>query len=132
MCREKFEEAFLKENPEILDMSFDLTTNKYLLKEVQCAWWAWQEQQKPIDELLESKRDYVCDCGFLDLDVEELDHVEEIDEKAQKQIKAELCKLIDRVNQYGLNELFEELDRVGFSVGKVVNRKDVMKAHLTE
>lgn len=125
--RENFETALLKAHPD-LDISFNADTNTYQHKDVQLAWWAWQEQQKDVDELLENKKDYACDCGYLDNSEDEEEMQQQVDERVRQAIQDKVVGLINLANFHGLDELLDELDRIGFEVGKKLNRQLMLKS----
>lgn len=128
VSRQEFEAAFLQEHGG-LDMSFDESSNTYHQKEVQTAWWAWQDRQQQLDALEESKRDYVCDCDFLDTVDEVDDNTKQLIEEGIKTgIEGHLTGLIDRVNRFGIEELLDEIDRMGFKLGKSINRKELLNS----
>lgn len=125
--RENFEKSLLKSFPDS-DVSFNVDTNTYQQNDVQLAWWAWQEQQKDVDELLENKKDYACDCGYLDNSEDEEDMQQQVDERVRQAIQDKVVGLINHANFHGLDELLDELDRIGFEVGKKLNRQLMLKS----
>ncbi len=104
-------------------------------------WDAWQEQQaiiddlkaqldnmeqcyigvkKELDELEAAKRDYVCDCGYLDSpDYEECDCRKHSEDLANEVI----AEIVKKANFAGLEELLDELKCRAIKHGVLLNKK---------
>lgn len=125
MQNSEFEVIFRSEFPEI-ELKYDSLTNTYANKEAQIAWRMWQIHDKKTEEMLDAKQDYVCDCGFLDhVDQVEVDE-DELAIQVQQQMNEQTSVLIDRANSFGLPDLLDEVDALGFPLGKKLDRNKLL------
>lgn len=125
MQNSEFESIFRSEFPEI-ELKYDSLMNTYTNKEAQIGWRMWQIHDQKTEEMLDAKQDYVCDCGFLDhVDVIEVDE-DELVIQVQQQMNDQTSVLIDRANVFGLPELLNEVDALGFPLGKKLDRNKLL------
>ncbi len=82
--------------------------------------------KKERDELEAAKRDYVCDCGYLDsLDYEECDCRKHSEDLANEVI----AEIVKKANFAGLEELLDELKCRAIKHGVLLNKQALRGAN---
>lgn len=120
-----YQETKLKEMDEVIKLQ-DADLRKYekqiesLKEQLNNMEACYIGVKKERDELEAAKRDYVCDCGYLDsLDYEECDCRKHSEDLANEVI----AEIVKKANFAGLEELLDELKCRAIKHGVLLNKK---------
>ena len=129
--QEQKQQAIIDEHTEVIKIQ-DADLRKYekqiesLKAQLNNMEACYIEKKKELDELEAAKRDYVCDCGYLDSpDYEECDcrkHSEDLANEA-------IAEIVKKANFAGLEELLDELKCRAIKHGVLLNKQALRGAN---